>query len=65
MSDPPNDDEVLTEKEAARESRVSVNTLRRAHAAGKVKRLRLSPGRIGYTRRHLREWRNACVEEVR
>jgi predicted DNA-binding transcriptional regulator AlpA len=57
-------EEILPEKQAAKECGFSVDTLRRRNAAGEgPKRIRLSERRWGYKRRHLHEWHEANAVE--
>jgi hypothetical protein len=52
----PLDDKVIGLDEAAVRSGVSVSTLKRCHARGELKILKLSPRRVGIRLSDLRSW---------
>jgi prophage regulatory protein len=54
---------IITEKEAATLCGISPDTLRRRIKAGTgPKRIRLSPRRVGFRLRDIREWQEANTE---
>jgi predicted DNA-binding transcriptional regulator AlpA len=59
----PSEDRIISEAQAAEVLGVHISTLRRAVAAGRGPIvIRMSPRRIGYRIRDLRNWLSACAE---